>query len=762
MVEAEAAAADKDPLDYAHYRVLKRTDGMPWRLGAGSMGVTFKAVDRRLKTTVALKLIQPFRDLDPKAVQLFVREARAAARIHHPNVAPVLFLSDAPGRLFYAMEFVDGASLHDWLQRHGPLDAATALAFARQICAGLVAIHEQQIVHRDLKPGNIMVVEFPPGHPRHEGLRETGGRLLKIIDFGLARAFHEDLTASRMAPATTGFHGTVIYASPEQCREERHLDGRSDIYSFGCIFWEMLAGRPPLEGETHFEQLNLHLNAALPYERLGPQPACLIDTLDRCLAKDPGDRYPDTLALQRALEECSAEIARGTRLVHRRQRRWPKWGLALAGAAVLTAAGLVGLRAWRPAAPVPAPKSGPVLTAARRAEAVRLFERGYAVEFDFSKGTPDYLLAASLYEQALSVDPNYAEAAARLSLSQSQAYWQGSDRSPARLALARQAADRATALGPGLAITRLALGDVLYRSQNDYKRSLLEFERAAEIEPNNAEAWYFAALAARRLGRWDTAHRYFARSLELDPNSERNRSEFLNTLLDRRMWAEAEAATMMNGQPLPSFESERVLAQAHLLNSWEPIITHARTQSKQTEAGLVAYYQVRAGLWREVIETVKAAPEQTSADVPLRIELMLSLGLAHLALGEINEAARAFDGLVKQLEPALLVADPRDGENWIKIAIAQAALGRTDETVAAVDKALRLLTLDRDAVRGAATLGDCAMAYAILGDYERAYPLLEQSLAVPSEVTTLSLRLSPRWLWLRRDPKFAEWIARQK
>lgn len=758
MVEVEAAAADKDPLDYAHYRVLRRPDGMPWRLGAGSMGVTFKAVDRRLKTTVALKLIQPFRDLDPKAVQLFVREARAAARIHHPNVAPVLFLSDVPGRLFYAMEFVDGISLHDWLQRHGPQDAPLALSFARQICAGLVAIHEQQIVHRDLKPGNLMVVEFPPGHPRYEALREAGGRLLKIIDFGLARAFHEDLTASRMAPATTGFHGTVIYASPEQCREERQIDGRSDIYSFGCILWEMLCGRPPLEGETHFEQLNLHLHAPLPYERLGAQPACLLEVLDRCLAKSPADRYPDALALQRALEECSREIARGTKVVHRRARPLSPWLWAPAVAALLVAGGWLGWRSWQPSAK---PASPPPISASRRAEAVRLFEQAYAVEFDFTKGTPDYLRAANLYEQALAVDPNYAEAAARLSFSQSQAYWQGSDRSPARLALARQAAERATALAPGLAITRLALGDVLYRTQNDYVRSLIEFERAAEIEPNNAEAWYFAALAARRLGRWETAHRYFARSLQIDPASERNRSEYLTTLLDRRMWAEAEAATMLDGKPLPSFDSERAFTLAHLQDSWEPILEHAR-KPNQSEAGLIAFYQMRAGLWRELIATVRAAPAQASADVPLRIELAMMLGLAHLALGEKAEAARTFDGLVKQLEPALLVADPREGENWIKVAIAQAGLGRVEETNAAIEKALRLLTVDRDAVRGAATLGDCALAASILGDYDRARALLEQALAVPSEVTTLSLRASARWLWLRQDPKFAEWIARQK
>lgn len=759
MVEAQAAAADKDPLDYAHYRVLRRPDGMPWRLGAGSMGVTFKAVDRRLKTLVALKLIQPFRDLDAKVIQLFVREARAAARILHPNVAPVLFLSDAPGRLFYAMEFVDGVSLHDWLQANGPMEAASALAFARQICAGLVAIHAQQIVHRDLKPGNIMVVEFPPGHPRFEAQSDSGGCLLKIIDFGLARAFDEDLTASRAAPLTTGFHGTVIYASPEQCREERNLDGRSDIYSFGCILWELLCGRPPLEGETHFEQLNLHLTAPLPFEKLGPQPASLLQLLERCLAKSPADRFADAHELGRALEECSREVEQGTKIVQRRSTRSRQTWAWVAGAALLLAAAAGGFafltRTKPPASPVPA-----AISPSRRAEAERLFRQGYEVEHNFERGTPDYVRAAELYQQALAVDPQYAEAAARSAISQAQAYWQGLDRSPARLQSARQAAELAARLGPDLAITRLALGDLLYRAQNDFVRALREFERAAELEPENAEAWYFAALAARRLGRWDTATSHFARSLQLDPGSERNRSEYVTTLLDRRQWPEVLVQTQRDGVPLPTLVTERAYAEAHLAGSWDPIVADARQMDPRLEAEIAIYYKERAGLWQDVVRLAATARRRPSADMPRRGEVGLAEGLAHYALGETHAASRCFDALVKELEPALL-DDPREGENWIKAAIALAGLGRAEEASAAAERGMKMMTVDRDAVRGPAALTDSAFAYSLAGNYARARELLEKSLNHPGEISVLALKAGPKWRWLRQDPAFSEWIAKK-
>ncbi len=294
-------------LEYGHYRVLLRPDGTPWTLGMGGMGVTYKATDTRLHVDVALKVIHPLHVADPEVQRLFVREARAAARVVHFNVAPVVYLHDEPGRVFYAMEFVDGISLHAWLRRGERPRVAQSLAFAEQIAAGLAAIHEQNIIHRDLKPANVMVVQYPPEHPRHRSLAASGGCLLKIIDFGLARGitghvFEQNET--RGVQPTIGFRGTVAYASPEQCEEAPDLDGRSDLYALGCMLWEMLAGKPPFVGASVHVVMSQQISKAPPLDEIFGAPPETVAVVQRLLEKKRARRFPDAHAAVDALEDA--------------------------------------------------------------------------------------------------------------------------------------------------------------------------------------------------------------------------------------------------------------------------------------------------------------------------------------------------------------------------------------------------------------------------------------------------------------------------
>ncbi len=271
------------------------------------MGLTYKAFDTRLRIDVALKVIHPAKLGDPDAQRLFIREARAAARVSHPNVASISFLEEreSAGAVFYAMEFVDGLSLHSWMRRHGRPRLGQALGFAEQAAHGLSAIHEQQIVHRDLKPPNLMVVQYQGDHPRFRALTASGGCLVKIIDFGLARSSGAPLSPDFAEPdaplPTTGFRGTVAYASPEQCEEEPDIDGRSDLYSLGCILWEMLAGRPPFVAPNHREMLNQHVSCAPPWETLKNVPEPVVEVLRRLLAKDRTERYHDATGAAEAI-----------------------------------------------------------------------------------------------------------------------------------------------------------------------------------------------------------------------------------------------------------------------------------------------------------------------------------------------------------------------------------------------------------------------------------------------------------------------------
>src|ERR1700730_13527495 len=189
---------------YEHYELATREDGKPAELGRGAMGVTYKAFDINLRCPVTLKVISERYLGDESARLRFLREARAAASVRHPNVASVFHLGRTGDNYFYAMEFVEGETLQDLIKRSSRLDVKLALEIATQVATGLAAIHEQNLVHRDIKPTNIMV-----------RLKEDGSITAKIIDLGLAKTLDE--SASEVGISSPGiFVGTPEFASPEQ------------------------------------------------------------------------------------------------------------------------------------------------------------------------------------------------------------------------------------------------------------------------------------------------------------------------------------------------------------------------------------------------------------------------------------------------------------------------------------------------------------------------------------------------------------------
>jgi serine/threonine protein kinase len=220
---------------FENYELLNREDGTPIELGRGAMGVTYKAFDVDLHCQVALKVINE-RYLADDSVRLrFLREARSAASLRHPNVASVFHLGRCQGNYFYAMEYVEGETLERLIRRSDRLEVHLALEIAAQIAAGLAALHKQNLIHRDIKSTNIMV-----------HLQEGTGVAAKIIDLGLAKAINA--SRSETAITTSGaFAGTPEFASPEQFTGVG-LDIRSDLYSLGVTLWEMLAGQTPFKG----------------------------------------------------------------------------------------------------------------------------------------------------------------------------------------------------------------------------------------------------------------------------------------------------------------------------------------------------------------------------------------------------------------------------------------------------------------------------------------------------------------------------------
>src|SRR3984893_9751131 len=266
---------------FDHYQLLTSETGTPVELGRGAMGVTYKAFDTNLRCPVALKVINGRYLESEGARRRFVREARSAARIRHPNVASVFHLGTKGPEYFYAMEFVEGETLDCFLKRHGRFNVPLALDIASQVAAALGAAQKEQIVHRDIKPSNLML-NFAEEHAVH----------VKVIDFGLARS----TSGSQSEPALSepgAFAGTALFASPEQCAGGE-VDTRSDIYSLGVTLWEMLTGNVPFQGTTT-EVIRQHICAPLPLDRLQHLPKAVVGLLQSMLEKDP-DRRPQNPA----------------------------------------------------------------------------------------------------------------------------------------------------------------------------------------------------------------------------------------------------------------------------------------------------------------------------------------------------------------------------------------------------------------------------------------------------------------------------------
>ena len=289
-------------LVFGDFEVEQRADGSYWELGRGGMGVTYLARDKVLRRRVALKVIDTptvstHRD-SQTARERFLREARAAAALRHPNVAAVYHFGAAPdvSRCFYAMELVEGETLETRVRRHGPLNPKVVVEIATQIAQALTAAAAQGLIHRDLKPGNIML------KPGNAGATELE---VKIIDFGLAKAVAD--VGGEMDITHGEFVGTPNFASPEQF-ESRPVDVRSDIYSLGATLWFALTGKTPFAGRNIEEIRGAQKLAALPTEQLKAAhvPPPLKSLLKSMLALEPAGR-PGVHDLAARLRGCSGQ-----------------------------------------------------------------------------------------------------------------------------------------------------------------------------------------------------------------------------------------------------------------------------------------------------------------------------------------------------------------------------------------------------------------------------------------------------------------------
>jgi eukaryotic-like serine/threonine-protein kinase len=310
-----------------HYRVGEQ-------LGRGGMGEVYVADDIPLDRKVALKFLPDAFTADPERMARFEREAKLLASLNHPNIAAIYGLEKAEGKRFIAMELVEGETLAQRLSQ-GAMPVDDALGICRQIAEGLEAAHEKGVIHRDLKPANVMITE---------------GDKVKILDFGLAKALSDEAqsaTASQSPTITEAMTqagvilGTAAYMSPEQAKGKA-VDKRADIWAFGCILYECLAGKRVFEGETVTETLAAVLTREPEWEKA---PAKVHPLLHRCLERDQKKRLRD-IGDAYALLESTPESAPV-------ERPWLAWSVAVLAVLIAASLAFVHFREKAPSAAAP-------------------------------------------------------------------------------------------------------------------------------------------------------------------------------------------------------------------------------------------------------------------------------------------------------------------------------------------------------------------------------------------------------------------------
>ena len=285
-ISVDSSSDDLDPgLRIPGYELVKR-------IGQGGMGEVFQARQLNLDRTVAIKVLHAGRATDKRSVKRFLREARATAKLNHPNIVRGLEVGQVDGFHFFVMEFIEGQTLQALLKEHGPLDEYEALEYLLASSRALAHAHKHGIVHRDIKPPNIMV--------------DKNGQV-KITDLGIMRAVEQNDGAGLTLPGR--LLGTPNYMSPEQATSGSQTDGRSDIFSLGASFYHLLTGRPPFHarGIARILQNVLHKKPRDPRELRPDLSERTAEILLKCLAKSPNERYASCNELAGEIEACLRE-----------------------------------------------------------------------------------------------------------------------------------------------------------------------------------------------------------------------------------------------------------------------------------------------------------------------------------------------------------------------------------------------------------------------------------------------------------------------
>ncbi len=484
----------------AHYRIEAQ-------LGAGGMGVVYRARDERLGRAVALKVLPVEKQADEAARARLLREARAASSLNHPHICHIYEVGEAEGQAYIAMELVEGQPLNARIPVDG-LPVEAVLRYGAQIADALAHAHERNIVHRDLKTANVVLT--PEGRA-------------KVLDFGLAKQMEEELLGATRskAPLTQegAVAGTLHYMAPEVLRGEP-ADARSDIWALGVVLYEMASGRLPFEGKTGYE-----LSSAILHQPLASLasrvPAGLRAIIQRCLAKEPGERYHSSSEIRAALEALqSSEAVPAVGSGRIRSFRWALWvlgiGVLLIGGGIIAAV-IVGVpfnigvtrteRAARPSIE----ESWPCRRSANP-EANEYVEKGRLL----SSTQFEPLRARQMHEKALELDPKFAGARVALGLNFVIMLQNGFTNDPTVLYKAEEQVRRALQDEPDCGNAHAILAAV-YLLQGRKELVPKELDRALELATTGRAARQWSLMYHALNGDYEQTQEMGEKLLEAEP-----------------------------------------------------------------------------------------------------------------------------------------------------------------------------------------------------------------------------------------------------
>jgi tetratricopeptide (TPR) repeat protein len=756
LPDAVPEVADHDRRDFqgslGDYELLEE-------IGRGGQGVVFRARQKSLNRTVALKIIGLGQWASKAHIRRFRLEAEAAASLDHPCIVPIYEVDERDGSCYFSMKLIEGSQLDEVVNRT-PMPVRQAAELMAKVARTVHYAHEHGILHRDIKPGNILL--DVKGEPH-------------LTDFGLARLLESESTVTR----TLEVLGTPSYMAPEQAAGNNPatagLTSATDVYGLGAVLYQLLTGHPPFVGGTTYETIKLVLETEPRQPRLwNPKIDRDLSTIClKCLEKDPARRYDSALALAEDLERWLRHEpirARHTG-VFTRGKKWLRRNPTTAAFIMVIAVGLAGVlwglsRVQEQRALVRRAKLSEQEKA--RLEAEQTNNPAAYNAYLRARAFPGWWQqegAIQLFQEAVKLDPNFVQAWAYLSIGQSTGYWLGTDPSPARLAAAKDALDRALALAPDLPETHLAFGYYRYYGSRDYAGALAEFRQAEKGLPNSADVLEAIAALQRRLGHLDEAIVEQRRAVELDPRNAHACWDLATTYMMLRRFPEALATVDRALAWVPtnrdlgliSMKAEIFLATGDL-QAMKPLLANPRLDPNPR-----AVYALFQRSYAEATEILSKALATETDRKARNIEKLL-LGLTQQRAGDVAAARATYQGALQDFRRQLDKMAPDSfaaAQTHAFLGWAYAGLGEAAAAIAEGQKAMIIHPTSKDPVDGPAEEERMAHIYALLGDADLAIPILKRLLQIPYDgaITPALLRLDPIWDQIRDDLRFQELVS---